>query len=62
MDPELLLAARLATWDVVGLLVCRVFSVLVSIGIWVCLLIVVLSPPEQDCFWWNFLTLVLNLN
>ena len=42
MDPELLLAARLATWDVVGLLVCRVFSVLVSIGIWVCLLIVVL--------------------
>ena len=25
MDPELLLAARLATWDIVGLLVCRFF-------------------------------------
>ena len=97
MDPELLLAAKLATWDVVDLLVvfrnvrcllivmlllatkltsllsglnCSIlwlvcwllsssFFVFLSID---CLLIVVLSPPEQVCFWWNFLNLVLNLN
>ena len=34
----------------------------ISVGILVCLLIVVLSPPEQDCFCWKSLNLVLNLN